>query len=388
MHKSDCLVLGAGIVGLAAALLASLKGLSVVVVDQASSPAFNSQMPLQARTLALNHATLVLLDTFDVWRFIDKKRLGFMDCMRVVDEQGAEFSFHAPGKGDTLSIVIEYAHLAFALYQACLQNSAIHFYFDHPVESVAFDEHQVRATVGFDQCVEAKVVVGADGVHSSLVSCLHLPIIEQNYHHTACVGLAKSENGLFQEALQTCGEDYILGILPMGDLHWHSIIFSCSEAQKKELLDSDDAERDAILTRAACYELGSMQWQTPFACVPLIRHHLKTYVANRAVIIGDAAHRIHPLAGQGANMGLSDAKVLMDCLGMALKNHQDIGSMRVLKQYELRQKPKNALWLMAHDALKNRLTDASLLSRLARQFGFKLCDQNKLLTCVLKKVVG
>jgi 2-octaprenylphenol hydroxylase len=387
-HKSDCIVLGAGVVGLAAALLASQKGLSVAVIDQKSSPTFDVSMPLQARTLALNHATLAMLDRCHVWPFIDKKRLGFMDAMRIVDEQGGACTLQSPNKAETLSVVFEYAHLAFALYLACLQSPVIDLYFNHVIESVSFDKQQVTIKLNSDHYLEAQVIVGADGADSWLSSYLHLPLIKKDYHHSACVGLATSEKGLFNKALQTCGEDFILGILPLNNSHWHSIIFSCDEEKKIQLLQSDLTEQNDILTQAALHELGSMQWQTPIVSIPLIRQHLQTYVAPRVVIIGDAAHRIHPLAGQGANMGFSDAIVLMDCLGEAKINHQDIGSVRVLKQYELKQKPKNNAWLMMHDALKKALTDASMLGHMSRQLGFKLGDQNAWLTRILKKVVG
>ena len=387
-HKSDCIVMGAGIIGLAAALLASQKGLSVNVVDLKSAPVWNASWHHQVRTIALNQATLAMLDLCKVWKFIDKSRLGFMDSMHIVDAQGSAFTIEGHRKDESISIVIEYAHLEWALYQTCLKSSFIHFYFDHSFESLFLEDHQVSLKINPDTYLEAKVVVGADGADSSLARYLNFSVKKRDYHHTACIGLASSEKGLHHQALQTCGEGFILGILPLSDSHCHSIVFSCDDAKKTELLQSDQTMQDCLLTNASQHQLGFMQWQTPIVSIPLIRQHLETYVSHRVVMIGDAAHRIHPLAGQGANMGFSDVMALMDRFESSKKNHHDLGSLRVLKQFELKQKSKNNLFLMMHDVLKEGLTHSSMHWSLARQFAFQLFDKNPLLEQVLKKISG
>jgi 2-octaprenylphenol hydroxylase len=386
--KSDITIVGAGVVGLAAALLSAQKNFSVNVVDLKSPPKSLEGLPQQARTIALNQATLSMLDQLDVWKIIDKTRLGFMDGMRVIDGQGQFFEMAPEQSNDTLSVVIEYQHLQYALVQACMQYKNITFYFDSQVESIYQEEGGIALRINPDCYLESKVLIGADGSNSWLSGYLKLPKVNRDYHHTACIGLASSEKGLDNLALQTCDEDFILGILPLSDPHCHSVIFSCSEKKKSELMEAEKSLQNCILTNAAQNELGFMQWQTPIVPIPLIRHHLERYTADRIVMIGDAAHRIHPMAGQGANMGFSDAMALVACFGQAEKNGKDIGSTRVLKQFELGQKPKNDMLLKLHDLLKEGLTDSSVLLNISRGIGFKVLDKSGLLKKFIKTVVN
>jgi 2-octaprenylphenol hydroxylase len=361
--------------------------MQVCVIDQKAAPEFSSDTPQQVRTIALNQATLEMLDAAQVWPWVDKKRLGFMDSMRVIDGQSEAFTIQ--GKpNETLSVVIEYVHLQWALYQACLQHASIQFYFSQSIESIFQEEKQVAVRLQSGQFVEGQLLVGADGANSWLVKQLELPIEKRHYHHFACVGLASSEVALQHQALQTCDQDFILGILPTASPKVHSIVFTCDEKKKQSLLEADKTIQDCVLTNAAQNELGMMSWQTPIVPIPLIRQHLETYVADRVVFVGDAVHRIHPLAGQGANMGFADVMILIDCLVAAKQTKKDLGAASVLKSYMLQQKPKNQMFLAMHDALKSGLTDGSLLMTMSRKLGFKLLDKNHLLSHVLQKIVG
>jgi|GEM_PF-3031395 len=383
-QKADITIVGAGVVGLVTALLAAKHQMSVHLVDLKSAPSSVDGLSIQPRTIALNHATLSMLDNLNVWPFVDKTRLGFMDSMRVIDQQGEEMFIKAGQPSETLSVVIEYQHLQWALYQACLTSKKINYYFNSEIQSLYHEKKQVALRLKSDIYLESKVVVGADGANSWLCRYLQMPVLKRDYHHMACVGLATSENKLEHQALQTCDKDFILGVLPLNEANKHSIIFSCTENKMHELLNADKAMQDCLLTNAAHNQLGMMQWQTPIVSIPLIRQHLKKYYGDRVVIIGDAAHRIHPLAGQGANMGFADASTLIDCFAKAGQEKKDIGSLRVLKQFELIQKPKNALFLSVHDALKEALTDNSLFMNMTRQLGFKVLDKNPILKRLLK----
>ena len=129
-----------------------------------------------------------------------------------------------------------------------------------------------------------------------------------------------------------------------------------------------------------------MQWQTPIAYIPLYRQHLDHYITNRAVLL--VMHpRVHPLAGQGANMGIADACALINVLTDAANNKRDIGSERVLKQYQLQQQPKNNQALIMHDVLKDSLSDSHLVVAQGRKIAFKAIDQSKWLQRLMQKVV-
>lgn len=384
--KTDLIVVGAGVVGLAAACLAATKGFTVSLLDKQPPPQSIDQLPQQIRTIALNQATLKLLDQLNVWTYIDKKRLGFMDRMHILAEQGDDFTITA--HDEALSVVIENQHLQWALYQTCLTHHNIHMLFESAVDHIYQETDQVALKLTNASYLEAKLLIAADGANSWLAKQLDMTTVKKDYQHVACVGLAKSEKGLQDVALQTCGEKFILGILPTSDEMIHSIIFACSKDQADQLLAADKVEQDCILTNASQNALGLLTWQSDIVAIPLQKQHLEHYFQDRVVFVGDAAHRIHPLAGQGANMGFADVETLMQDLVKAQKSKQDIGAARVLKHYELQQKPKNQIFLLLHDALKAGLTVSSMLMHLCRKYGFKVLDNSSVIKKLMQKVVN
>ena len=385
-HK-DIAVIGGGAVGLVTALLAAQQGLSVVVIDAAAPPDFNIDAPFEARTIALNHVSLQLLEQLGCWAWLAQARVAAMDSMLIQDAQAHHFSIQQQTQ-QPLAVVVEYRHLQWALYQACLQQPLIDTLFDTTAQSLQQDAASVSLRLASADYIVAKLAVGADGVNSWLAHHVAQPVVEQDYGHIACIGLAQCTQPRRYQAVQTCGDDYICGMLPTPTADTYSIIYACTQPCVDSLLAADKAKQDAQLTLISQRLLGDMHWQGNITTIALLRRHLTQYHQQRVVFIGDAAHRVHPLAGQGANMGFADAKALVACLRQAQQEGLDLGSRRVLQQFELAQKPKNQLLLSLHDVLKFGLTAQASWAKLARRFGFGAIRQSDLIQRVLQSVVN
>jgi 2-octaprenylphenol hydroxylase len=201
------------------------------------------------------------------------------------------------------------------------------------------------------------------------------------------VGLATSEKGHADTAFQAFADNHIIGVLPMNDDHTHSIIYSCIDSEKEALLSADKTMQDCMLTNGLKGALGMMQWTAPIKAIPLVRQAVVETIKPHIALIGDAAHRIHPLAGQGANLGIADALCLADTLKQACAQNRPIGSMRALKPYHIERTAENKRMLCIHDVLKESFADNTALVTQLRHFSLRAINSASLLKAALIQFV-
>jgi 2-octaprenylphenol hydroxylase len=226
------------------------------------------------------------------------------------------------------------------------------------------DSVQVATPQG---ALNARLVIGADGAQSALRAAAGLTVETRPYGQTAIVANVATERPHEATAWQRFMRDGTLAFLPLAD-GTSSIVWSADDTRAMSLVGQSDAAFAAELDRASDYALGSTRLVSERLSFPLVRLAAQRYVARRVALIGDAAHVVHPLAGQGVNLGLLDAAALTQEVAAAVAGREDPGALRVLRAYERWRKSEVAAMAMAIDAFDRLLAHgAGPVARLAQR---------------------
>jgi 2-polyprenylphenol 6-hydroxylase len=367
----DVVVIGGGPVGAcAAALLARSGVLQVALLEPhaGSLPAAGS--PLDARVVALSRASEHTLKAAGAWQAIAGPRLAPYQRMRIWHEGIAAFSadalvFDAADVGEpNLGYILENRLLqgallaSFAQAGGHLQTAAL------TALEVRADGVQVQFAGGG---LRARLVLGADGAQSAVRACAGISANTHNYHQRAIVATVATQLPHEHTAWQRFMRDGTLALLPLAD-GTSSIVWSADEAVAAGLLAHAPAGFADCLERAADGALGTVQLQSERQSFALRRLSAQRYVAERVALLGDAAHVVHPLAGQGVNLGLLDAAALSQLVIEAVAAREDPGALGVLRAYERWRKSEVALMSTAIDAFDRYLAHGTgPVARVARQ---------------------
>ncbi|RZA13532.1 MAG: 2-octaprenyl-3-methyl-6-methoxy-1,4-benzoquinol hydroxylase, partial [Proteobacteria bacterium] len=261
-----------------------------------------------------------------------------------------------------LGHIVENGVVQDALIQALLQSDT-QLMSGARVEQLRFSGDDRLLTLADGTHVRAPLVVAADGAHSVIRRLSGCATREWDYLHHAIVTSVRTERTHQATAWQRFGDDGPLAFLPLqgppGE-HWSSIVWSTTPEEAKRLMALDTPAFCKALGAAFEQRLGAVLAADPRVCVPLRQRHAKRYIAPGLALIGDAAHTIHPLAGQGVNLGLLDAAVLAEELLKAKQRGERLADPRVLSRYERRRMPHNLALMAAMEGFE-RLFQANPL---------------------------
>ncbi|MFT6916249.1 MAG: 2-octaprenylphenol hydroxylase [Motiliproteus sp.] len=364
----DVAIIGGGMVGMALACALGGSGLRVVVVDPSADPVEQRREQLVAaaergfdpRVSALNLASEQLLRNLGAWDCMQQLRVTAYRQMQVWDGEGtAEIGFSAAEQHlPHLGHIVENRVTLLALHQALsmhdnvrwlggvtLQQLGVPCTYDctyDGADAVEGAESSRLLQLSDGQQIRARLVVGADGACSPTRRLAGLPVSEWDYQHHAIVTTVTTEQPHQATAWQRFTEDGPLALLPLaGTGHQVSIVWSTSPEQARELMAlTDDAFADA-LGQAFEYRLGAVSGVEPRFEFPLVQRHAKQYVDSSVALVGDAAHTIHPLAGQGVNLGFLDAATLAEELLQSHRQGLPLGDNRRLRRYQRRRQGEN-----------------------------------------------
>ncbi len=361
--RADVVILGGGLTGLACAKLladqaaAGGRALEIIVVDAAAAPTdIEVAAPLGLRVVALSPASLAVLGACGAWPVALSGRVGHCRRMRVWQGEGDAAGANAVGfdaaeLGRTeLMCVVENDLLRSALWRACGATAGIRLLSGHAATAVAITGTGVQITLDDGNAIETALVVGAEGHDSWLRRTLGVPVTDRDFGQTAIIAHVTGERPHGDTAWQRFLPDGPLALLPLGDGR-SSIVWSAATVRAAELMALPDADFDAALTAASGGVRGALALATSRHALPLAAHHASQYTGLRYALIGDAAHRIHPLAGQGANLGLADAAALAEAVATHVaRPGADVGDPLALRRYERWRKAANLTTLSAMNA--------------------------------------
>lgn len=362
----DLVVVGAGVVGSAAALAAARDGLRVALVEAHEPPAWRADSP-DLRVYAFAPDNAALLQDLGVWPAVLSARAYAYRRMRVWDAAGGgelEFDADALGRAN-LGHIVEHGLLVDRLWSACGREPTLQRHCPAKIATIEQDEGSVTAVLEDGQRLRARLLLGADGAASKVRALVELETDSHDYGQRGLVAYVGTERAHEATAWQRFLPTGPLAFLPCADGRC-SIVWTLPEAEALRLLAVDDAGFRSELTRAFDARLGEVVSVSERAAFPLRRQLARDYVRGRVALVGDAAHAVHPLAGQGVNLGLRDVAALREELRRATARHADIATPHRLARWERQRRSENAVAAHSFDAINRVFSNDAMLPTLLR----------------------
>lgn len=391
----DIAIVGAGLVG--AALAASLKdsGLNIALIDNQTETSLQRSLALassvnefEARVSALTVASQSVLKEIGAWGKMDPQKIQAYQKMKVWDELGtAAIEFDsAELYQDSLGCILENQLIISALHKALAEQTNLKSFLGNKLNTIQLvegetDQHLLSLENG--QLIQCKLLVAADGANSRVRQWAAMPTREWDYQHEAIVATIKTAKKHQNTAWQRFSESGPLAFLPLADAdntqQYCSIVWSQETVRAKALMALSEAEFLNELAKAIEFNLGELEAVSTRYAIPLRQRHAKTYVKPGIVLLGDAAHTIHPLAGQGVNLGFKDVKVLADILKEADKQGLEVNNLVLLKRYQRQRQGDNLLMMGAMEGFKRLFEQPDPVVRWLRNTGMSWVNKQSFL---------
>ncbi len=378
MRQADIIISGGGMVGLSLGLALAQGGFRTVVADIAPMTA-QLDPNFDGRVSALAYATIRMVRALGVW---DAMAAHAQPIREILVTDGAPgraaspFSLHFDAQevgAPQLGAIVENRHIRAALAARAAQEKNLTLIAPAAVTGVTVTGIGVTATLSNGETVSAALAIAADGRVSPLRENMGIKTIGWSYPQTgivATVAHARPHNGVAYEHFLPAGP---FAILPMTD-NRSSLVWTEEKAKAPALLALDEARFNAELAKRFGAHLGDVRVTGPRWSYPLSFHIARDFVRPRFALAGDCAHGIHPIAGQGLNLGLKDAAALAEVLLDAARLGQDIGALDVLKRYERWRRFDSVAMAASTDALNRLFSNDIAPLRLLRDVGMGIVD--------------
>ncbi|BAW79761.1 ubiquinone biosynthesis hydroxylase UbiH/UbiF/VisC/COQ6 family [Candidatus Nitrosoglobus terrae] len=376
----DIIIVGAGMVGSCLALTLSQSSKFQIALVEANLPVPNandiSENAYDLRVSAITRASENIFKNIGIWQDIEAKRVSIFRKMHVWDTARiGEIHFDSATIGEShLGHIIENKIIQSVLLEACKKQNNIDLYLPGHLNGIIQKDQNISIRLEEGSCLNSSLLVGADGAQSKVRELVGISNYCQDYQQKGLVATIHTEKSHEETAWQRFLLEGVLAFLPLQDPHQCSIVWSTRSEEAERLCALDNPAFSTALSTAFEYRLGATQVMSPRAAFPLSTHHVKTYVQPRLALVGDAAHIIHPLAGQGVNLGLLDAAVLAEVLTTA-KKIKDPGDFLTLRRFERWRKGDNFTTQLAIDALKRLFSSTLLPIQVIRNLGLTATDK-------------
>jgi 2-octaprenylphenol hydroxylase len=385
----DVAVVGGGMVGAAAALALSRAGFATALIESRAPQPWSALDEVDLRVVGLAPSSIALLDEMDVWTSIRDARSSPYAHMHVWDaESGAAIDFDAASEGRAqLGCIVENGLVQWRLWQSLqavqTQGGACRI---HAAEVRAFEarEDRIQIELADGDTLSARLLVAADGVTSPLRQLAGIGTRGRDYAQRAVVAHLSTERPHQSTAWQRFLPGGPLALLPLADGR-SSLVWSLPQAEAQRVLALDDRAFVDELGAASDFRLGRILATSARADFPLRLQLAERYDADRFVLLGDAAHAVHPLAGQGVNLGLRDVAELRDTLLAARAAGRDVGAPHVLRRYARRRRSADTLDALGFDALARIYAWQSPALVAARGLGVRVLNQ---LAPIKRRIAG
>lgn len=371
----DIAVVGGGMVGAAAALALSRAGFNTALLEARPPSEWHAQDEVDLRVVGLAPSSIALLHDLGVWTSIRDARACPYAHMHVWDaENGAAIDFDAADEGrDLLGYIVENNLVQWMLWQS-LEAAGVQRLCPATVKDFETRSDRVVLELADGESLTVRLLVAADGAGSPLRERAGIAARGRDYGQRAIVAHVHTERAHAHTAWQRFLPTGPLALLPLADGR-SSVVWSLPEAEARRIQALDDAAFCNELSIASDFRLGRITAATPRAAFPLKLQLTDTYQADRFVLLGDAAHVVHPLAGQGVNLGLRDVAELRDTLVTAREQERDIAGAHVLRRYARRRRSADTLDAYGFDTLARIYAWQSLPLVTARGLGVRILDR-------------
>ena len=397
----DIVIVGAGIVGSALACALAKSSFNIAIIEAQERVIDRNEQAtsvdgFDVRVSAITIASQQLLEDIGAWEIIAENRLSPYRHMHVWDAEGTgSIDFDADDINQlALGHIVENKVTADALTQCMNRQTNLHRIVPAILEEIEpLQNGAYLLTLGDGRQLQTSLLVAADGANSKVRALEHIAMREWDYNHHAIVATVKTELSHGHTARQRFLPEGPLAFLPLSsaqdDTHYCSIVWSAIPSYAENLMALTDDEFTEALAAAFEHQLGSISAVSRRFSFPLRQRHVVDYIKPGLALVGDAAHTIHPLAGQGVNLGLMDIKTLSEELLRSQQRGLSPGSIAVLERYQRRRKGANLAMMAGMDGLKRLFSETTLPVRWARNSGLRWLDKSKMLKRqIMKRAMG
>ncbi len=375
-HDFDVIIVGGGLVGAACAVALARQGEQVALLDgKAPSDLLSKDVgdDWDNRIYAISPGNAAWLATLDVWDRLDQDRISSIECMEVWGDDNTEplkLRAHEANVA-RLGFIVENRQLQAALWTQ-MKMAGVHVLTGNECVAMDINDERASLTLANGDCLTAKLLVAADGSHSWVRGQAHISVQAYDYEQMGVVANFETELAHQNIARQWFCNDGILAWLPLPG-NRISMVWSTSHDKAKQLLGMDAEALAAEVSEAGKQALGGLRLITPAAAFPLNLQTAHDLIEPRLVLVGDAAHQIHPLAGQGVNLGFRDVISLAQALGEK-HGYQDVGDLILLRRYERARRTDMLAMKHVTHGLKALFANERPMVRKLRNWGLRLTD--------------
>ncbi|MEZ5451626.1 MAG: UbiH/UbiF/VisC/COQ6 family ubiquinone biosynthesis hydroxylase [Thiothrix sp.] len=369
----DVIIAGGGMVGSTLACLLGNVGLRVAVLEAHQPQAFSPSAPYDLRVSAISRASQRALANAGAWVGVAARRAAPYESMFVWDATGdGEIRFDAADLGEPdLGHIVENRVIQLALLDAINAQANVDLYCPDKLATFSVNPDAIEVTLQSGTALQAKLLVGADGAQSKVRQLAGIGLETNDYGQKGLVCVVQTEFPHQETAWQRFMPNGPLAFLPLGGGSC-SIVWTLPADRADALVMLDEASFCRELAQALDYRLGEITAVGERAAFSLRGRHAEPYILERIALVGDAAHTIHPLAGQGVNLGIKDAVELAAQIHQA---HGDIGSLQVLRAYERARRGDNVLTQKAMEGFRLLFGNTLTPWKILRNSGLNLVNR-------------
>ena len=371
----DVAIIGGGMVGLATAIGLAQENIKTVVIDAGETQNVTGEPRL--RVSAINKASTNLLKNLGAWQYINESRTGMYDTMHVWTKDGiGSIDFDSISQNEaSLGNIVENDNIGHALAIRANELSNLTHIQNHRVSNIAFGDKETWISLDSGDSLTASVVIAADGANSWVRDQCKIPLTFWDYDHHAIVANVRTAVPHGNCARQVFLEDGPLAFLPLNEPNLSSIVWSVPPEKAKALQAMGSEEFNKALTAAFDSRLGLCQRESDIPAFPLRMRYARHFAQHRLILAGDAAHTIHPLAGQGVNLGFLDAASIVETLSELKQKNEDLGEYRNLRSLERWRKAEAAEMIAVMEGLKRLFSGSNPIKKAIRDLGLNLVNK-------------
>jgi len=374
-NSYDVIIVGGGLSGLSLACLLGQCGIKTACIDQLDPKAKTTDL----RTTAISYGSSQILTRAGIWGDMLKKASAIEDIQILDGDSPLLLQFLSSEVQDrAFGWIVENADLKKILSKKVKALKSVTHIAPASVSDFAINDDEASATLENGETLTAKLIIGADGRQSSVRKWMDIPTRQWSYNQRAVICCVSHENPHNQIAVEHFWPEGPFAVLPMSDAkkqHRSSVVFTEHGPEKHSLMKFTDEEFETALNARFPDSYGKVKMIGKRAAYPLNLIHATSYIGPRMALIADAAHGIHPIAGQGLNLGFRDVDKIAELLTNAHKSGEDLGNPELLEQYQSARRFDNMSMVAVTDGLVRLFSNNLPPARFLRRTGLKLVSK-------------